>query len=83
MYPSNKTRTAIQSCTRDIVELAPPGKVPFSHQVLEHEASRKPGRVIDTSGRRYSAHAVEQDGGADKLDPRVWVASLPEPERNR
>jgi hypothetical protein len=43
----NKTHTAIQCGTRDIVVLAPPLKIALANDKLEYEPDREPGRVVD------------------------------------
>jgi hypothetical protein len=78
--PQKKALTTIQRCTRHIIKLTPPRKVPLPNQILKHKPNRKPRRVVDPCGRWDVRHAVDNDRHADELDPQVWVLPLPQPE---
>ena len=75
-----QTRPTIHGGARDVVELAPPRKVPLPDEVLEDEAHQEPARVVYARRGWDLRDAVQDDRRRDVLDPRVWMPPLPEPE---
>ena len=76
-------RPTVKCSTRDVVEFAPPPKVPSPDDILEDEAHREPTRVVDADCRRDERNAIENDWRADVFHPRIGTPPLPEPEWKR
>ena len=73
-------RTTVQGATQDIVELAPPCKVPLTNNILEHEADQEPAAIVDAGGGWDPGGTIEDDGSGYPFDPRIGVTATPEPE---